>query len=225
MKKLFTAILSAIFISTVFSFTVYAQEETLISTFDLAEVDHGGFGAVEYKMSRVDGEYASFVGGKGAWIIDHGFFIGLGGYGMANENIHVEDDRRYAEEPGLYEDKPQLSFGYGGLLLGYVIGSDRLVHATISTIIGAGGVSKQYKDNNEESDYRDERHDEDWESRDGSGCFVLDPTLAVEINVTEWLRPTIGVGYRYVSGTDTQGIRDRDLSGFTISGALKFGSF
>lgn len=223
MKKIFKTAMLAIFMTTVFTFAAQAEEETLFNSVKLTELDHGGFGAVEYKLSRVDGEYASFVGGKAAWIIDHGFYLGFGGYGMANQNIHVEDDTSYMADPGLYEEQPRLAFGYGGLLLGYVIGSDRLVHATVSTLVGAGGVSKDYRE--QDAHMYDDDDEENWDSGDGSGVFVLDPTLAVEFNVTEWFRPTIGVGYRYVSGSDIQGIRDRDLSGFTVSAALKFGAF
>jgi hypothetical protein len=198
-------------------------EQTLFSSIDLEDADHGGYGAPEFKFSRINGEPAYFVGAKGGWIINHCFYLGGGFYGMVNDNITIEDDPKYEADPNIYEREPNLNFGYGGMMLGVVIGSNSIVHANFSTLIGGGGVNKNYDLIDPLQSHSDDDDDDD--VNDGAAVFVLEPTLELEMNVTKWLRPAVGVGYRYVTGLDLEGVREKDLRDFTTTISLKFGSF
>ena len=55
--------------------------------------------------------------------------------------------------------------------------------------------------------------------------FVLDPVLAVEINVIRYMHVAVQAGYRLVSGVGLTGLRNRDVSGFTFGAIAKFGVF
>ena len=113
--------------------TSFAQEETLIGN---GEITHGGFGGPVIKYTQIKGEPALLIGGRGGWIINHSFVIGGGGYGLVSD---IEADNFLTFAP--LEPIPYLNFGYGGLELEYIIQSDKLMHFTVYTLIGAGGIS------------------------------------------------------------------------------------
>ena len=46
------------------------------------EASHGGFGAIVFKGSGVNDQFAGFFGARGAWMMDHVFALGLGAYMM-----------------------------------------------------------------------------------------------------------------------------------------------
>jgi hypothetical protein len=65
------------------------EEETLIS----GGIDSGGFGALVFKFSGVNDQFAGFAGARGGWIINHQFVVGGGGYGLTS-NICLDDSPR-----------------------------------------------------------------------------------------------------------------------------------
>ncbi len=193
------AIMILLALATVPSF---GQERTLIS----GPVAHGWFGGPQFMVGQVKGEAAVLIGGWGAWLINHTLIIGGGGYGLvydlpAGQTTSGEDQ--------------YLNFEYGGMTLGFILGSDRLVHLTANTLIGAGEVG-----------YRYHRLTEDWQEDSVHDLiFVIQPTLGVELNVTRFFRIAAGGSYRYVMGTDLADLTDYDLSGFGAELTLKFGKF
>jgi len=49
--------------------------------------------------------------------------------------------------------------------------------------------------------------------------------VAVEVNVTTFIRVALQSGYRVVRGVDLATLSNGDASGFTLGGAVKFGGF
>jgi hypothetical protein len=164
-----------------------AQERTLVG----GGLESGGFGAPVVKFSDIGGEFAVFAGARGGWIINHTLVLGLGGYGLASSI-------------GDYPGEREVEFGYGGLELEYINSSDDIVHFTILTLIGAGGVTALFDE--------------------GEAVFVLEPAANLEVNVTKWFRLGAGGGYRFVSGADLV-LSDDDLSAFFGVLTFKFGGF
>ncbi len=154
-----------------------AEQKTLVS----GDVDHGGFGGTVVKFSQIDGEFAVFAGGYGGWLINHTFMIGAGGYGLTNR-------------------EPELTMGYGGVILEYIAPSNNLIHFFGNVLIGAGS--------------------------EGQGAeqefFVVEPAVHLELNVTKNVRVGMGGSYRYISGL---GHRNSDLRGPSASFTIKFGKF
>lgn len=195
--------------SLALSIPSYAQEQTLIS----GPIQNGGYGGPVVKFSQVADKFAIFVGGYGGWLINHSFMIGGGGYGLANEI-------RGSQAAQLYYgtgDNLRLQFGYGGFMMEYIGEHDNLVHYSVSTLIGAGGVNYDYVDNL----YSPFHNNFD----EASACFVFEPSAGAELNVTRFFRINAGASYRLVRGSNLVGISDSDLSNFSFNLAFKFGKF
>jgi hypothetical protein len=187
-------------IIAVFALPAFGQDETLIG----AEFHSGGYGGAEVKIGPMLGTTGVLVGGRGGWVINHTFMIGGGGYGLVND-VRVKDIDVYGR-PAF------LGFGYGGLYLEYIGNSEKVVHYTIGMMIGGGGIEyrdslKTFKDHNPDA------------------VFVLEPSLSVEMNVTSFFRLGVGASYRYVSGVNTIGLTNKELSDVTGTITLKFGTF
>jgi hypothetical protein len=185
MKKL---LLLLILILVSLPLAANAQEKTLIG----GEIESGGYGGPVLKLSGVNNEFCVFIGGRGGWIINHAFIVGGGGYGLVTD---------------IYVDSKKLNVGYGGLELGYVFLSDSLVHFTVHSLFGFGGVS--------------------FESDPASAdeIFVIEPEATVVLNVTEFFRIAAGISYRLVTGVTTSGVSDASLSGLSGMLVFKFGNF
>lgn len=170
------------------------EDETLITR----KTTIGGFLAPVVKFSELNNEFAVLVGGQGGLIINRSFIIGLAGYGLAN-GIDVDT-------PG----NQLLDFGYGGLFLGYVNRSHKLVHLSIHSLIGGGGLR-----------YRMGFYD-DWYD---DVIFVFEPGIDLLVNVTRHVRIGFGGTYRFAHGVDFGGLSNNDISGPSASLILKFGKF
>jgi hypothetical protein len=62
-----------------------------------------------------------------------------------------------------------------------------------------------------------------------TATFVIEPAANVEVNILKWLRLGVGVGYRIVTGIDTN-INGRVYDNSTVSGifgvgTIKFGVY
>jgi hypothetical protein len=65
------------------------KENDQISTIFSKNRKNGGYGALSFNYTQIDGKDAFMMGARGAWIIDHSFAIGLGGNGFVNDiNYH-----------------------------------------------------------------------------------------------------------------------------------------
>ena len=201
MKKLYI-----FFICILFSIQLIAQDSTLIS----GKLESGGYGAPVVKFTQVKNQFALFVGGYGGWLINHTFLIGGGGYGLVNK-INYPEGVVLDQFIPYYEKR--ILFGYGGLVLEYIGNHSRLIHYSVSTLIGAGGLSYYYENNFDFHDYP------------GNSVFVFEPAVNLELNVTTFFRINAGISYRLVRGVDKFALTNDDLSGVSINLALKFGSF
>ena len=170
-----------------------AQERTLVGH----HMESGGFGAPVLKLSQVRGQFAVFVGGRGGWIINHKFVIGGGAYGLASDVPMPTSPLRRG-----------LEFGYGGFELEYIIASDNVIHATLMSLVGGGGIRID--------NYGWWEHD---------GVFVLEPAGSIELNVTTFFRLGIGGGYRWVTDVNSAFLTNADMTEWFGSFAFKFGKF
>lgn len=181
---------------------LFAQEETLLGK---GKISHGGFGGPVVKFTSINKHFGVLVGGQGGWIINHTFVIGGGGYGLVN---NVKTTNMFLGDSQL------LNFGYGGVELHYINSSDKLVHYTVSLLIGGGGIGYRYPNN----------WDWDWDTHTKS-FFVMEPTFRVMLNVTSFFRIGLGGGYRLVSGADLDDLKDSEISGPSAEIVFKFGKF
>lgn len=168
-----------------------AQQETLVD----GPLRSGGFGAPVIKLGEVNDRFAVLLGGRGGWIVNDAFVIGVGGYGLANQHQRRVD---------------ALQMGYGGLDLEYVNRPHELVHVSVGVLVGGGGVrfwpstSRGYWD---------------------GAFFVAEPSVSLELNVTPVFRVAFGGGYRAVDALSVPGLTNRDLAGWAGHVQFKFGKF
>lgn len=185
----------------------------------------GGYGAPEIKVGPINGNTGLLLGGRGGWIIGHKFVIGGGGYGLTSNNTFQENPAdKPASVPGDSTRTIGIDMGYGGLILEFIALPKSAVHLSFPVLIGGGGSSLGAKTYVGQSSY----YPEGWETYDfieSTGFFVFEPGVFAELNMTKFFRLSAGATYRLIAGADLQRLNNKNLSGFTFSLALKFGSF
>jgi hypothetical protein len=187
-------VLAALFLTAALA----AQEETLIGE----GMHSGGYGGPVWKLTSINGQTTSLSGGRGAWLINHKFGIGAGGYGTITD---VKSTYSLNGRP-LY-----IQLEYGGAELEYIHDSNKVLHWTALLFFGNGTV-------------RLRQHSPDREVQ-SDRIYVLEPSLNADVNLAKWFRIGVGATYRYVMGLDLAPLDASDVSGFTGLVCLKFGSF
>jgi hypothetical protein len=185
-------------------------------------IKNGGYGGLEVKFSQVNSKDKSmgiWVGGRGGWIINSVFSIGGGGWGLVTHHkIWEKNDTSY-----------YVNCGYGGLFLEYINSSNNLVHFTINSLIGAGGLSYSQRRNS----FTNDLNNEDWNIM-GQSFMVIEPGITADLNVFKWFRISAGASYRSIlfldfNHTFSDGAIGKttgsDLSGFNFNLMFKFGKF
>ena len=171
----------------------------------------GGYGAFTIGYSKINGQDALLMGGRGEWVIGHGFGLGLGGYGFINDPIyHPIDDLNYA-----------LAGGYGGLIMEPILFGWFPVHLSFPILIGAGGVANTAYS----ADYYDPYEYYDGWMVGSAAFFVAEFTAEVEFNLVRFFRLAIFGSYRYTSDINIATIPTNAIRGWSGGMTFKFGSF
>ncbi len=163
----------------------------------------GEYGTVASKIGMVRSTKALFVGGRGGWIIDHTFAIGIGGYTLLNDI-----EARIPDTAGNH----LMTLNYGGVDLEYISPIGESYYLAIQALVGAGAIGHK------EIPYLDRRQYHD-------PFFVLEPSVTVEIAVTKIFRIGIGASYREVAWLESNLATQADLSGPSGFLSLKVGFF
>lgn len=215
----------ALIFGTFLSASTFAQEnDTKVPDSNIQTVFKGGthsvrgYGAITNKFTYLGGEFANLVGAYGGVYINHQFMIGVGAAAMTN-NLSV---------PLKYSANPlrDMSYEYGqvGLMMEYVVGSNKAVHVAFNLFSGAGFTLQH-----ERYDWHDHDHDDDFDFdedvKDENWFFVVEPGVQVEINVFKWMRFSPGISYRAAFESEGMGMRDSDISNVSYNATLKFGRF
>jgi hypothetical protein len=101
--------------------SAHAQSRQKTETVVTGDKQLGFTVSPEVKFSRVDGEFANFVGATVGLVVKPDFFIGVGGYGRPTETSSNQ-------------------MGYGGLVLQYTLRPHRIIHYSIGGLLGAGSA-------------------------------------------------------------------------------------
>jgi hypothetical protein len=175
-----------------------------------------GFGAPFIDFSSVDNEFAVCLGGGAALMVNQTFFIG--GYFEGIMTNHYRPDLQTIVDA----QKPKISLEHGGIWMGYVYKHQKAVHGGLSMKLGWGEIDlKDGESGNPASDF-------DYRDR----IFTIQPQAELELNLTEWFKVNVGVGYRFITGIDaTYQIEDNpvnfydnsDFNSFVGTIALIFG--
>ncbi len=190
MKHIIKHILLVLLIS-VSAMPAFAQIQTLLDR----EFEIGSFAAPVAKFTLFDDEFGIIAGGRGGWVFDRTIGIGAGGYFLVNDVPSGVNDL-------------DLDIRYGGLEVEFIGDSDRLVHYSFMTLIGAGRVGFRNGNGNERDTF-----------------FIAEPSADVTLNVTNFLRVALGAGYRFTLDVDAPGLDNESLNGPTVTLTFKIGSF
>ena len=163
----------------------------------------GVFGSPLIKYTKLNSEDALIVGARGGWAFNSMITIGGGAYGLLND-IPIN---------AAQSDTNFINLGYGGIIAEYVDMSDNMIHWQVNMLLGTGAVSTRNGNKTGENDM----------------IFILEPGADGVLNISSTIRVALGISYRFVSGVDPDNFNDylnnSDLSGFTASLTLLFGSF
>lgn len=174
--------------------------------------DLNGFGGIDVKISDIKDNRVLITGAQGGVLVNRRYIVGLAGYGIATE---VQFDGMVGAD-----EKPlNLHGGYGGIVLGGMVGSKEVIHLVFPVFLGAGSLDVSDKDyfpnNPNDAEFTIER----------SAFMVIEPAAQVEFNITEHFRLAAGMSYRYVTGTQLQNVSNTELSGGAVTVSFRFGRF
>ena len=171
----------------------------------------GGYGAFTIGYSQIGGRDALLMGGRGEWVIGHGFGLGIGGYGFVNDPIYVAaEDLNYS-----------LAGGYGGLVMEPIILGWFPVHISLPILVGAGGVANT----SYSADWYDPYDYVDGYVEDATAFFVAEGRVELEFNLVRFFRLAVFGGYRYTTPIIMENTSEDALTGWNAGVTFKFGSF
>jgi hypothetical protein len=152
--------------------------------------------APDFKVTRFDGRTSELVGGYGGWLTDKTFFIGAGGYWLANN----ARDRR---------------LGYGGVVLQWMGRSDAAIGYSIKGLIGGGestlgqtisetirvanlrGIDGRQRPSPTAPTFTTQTITST--IRFHQAFFIAEPEADAVIRITKSLRLSLGAGYRLIA--------------------------
>ena len=171
----------------------------------------GGYGALSIGYTQIAGRDAILMGGRGEWVVGHGFGLGVAGYGFVNDPIYnAADNLNYA-----------LAGGYGGLVMEPIIMGWFPVHIALPILIGAGGVANT----SYSTDWYDPYYYPDGQFQDAAVFFVADAGVELEFNLVKFLRLSLFGTYRYTTDIIMDDAAEDALRGWNYGITFKFGSF
>lgn len=182
------------------------KNDDQISTIFSRNRHNGGYGALSFGYTEIDGKDAFLMGARGSWVIDHTFAIGLGGCGFVNNTNY----RNWIDN----EINNDLAGGYGGIYLEPILAPRLPVHISVPVLLGVGGIARI-----------DDRNPELWTTDQEDVYLVFEPSVELEFNMTRHFRLAGIVGYRYTSKIEMQNVNPDMLEGLNIGLIMKFGRF
>ncbi len=192
-KKL---ILAALLIST----GLTAQEQTLLGS----NMTHGGYGSWGVQIAQVNGQTAYLSTSQLAWLINHRYTVGLGGYNLIAS----------VDGPLTFDSQSQyISLDMGGVELGYIFSPNKMLHGSFRVLASMGQVS-----------YHNSDLDSSWQGEKNL-ITSISPSVDLMVNLTTFVHLGVTANYRLVNGVDLEGLSNSDLSGPSVGAVIQFGKF
>jgi hypothetical protein len=163
----------------------------------------GVYGALDARVSTVRNTTAILAGGRGGWIFDRSFGVGIGGYMLTNHvRAGVQDT----------SGNSWMTLSYGGLDLEYASSYNDAISVTYQALVGAGSIS------HDEIPYLDRRQYHD-------PFFVFEPGIGIELAVSRIFSLGLSVNYRFVGFLSSPLATNSELGGPEANLGLKVGIF
>jgi len=156
-----------------------------------------GFGSFNIDLLSMDGKTSGALGMDGAVLLNRSIYLGLygrGTFGSPSYDIISADSNSNLEKSS--------SFIHGGFIIGVNFVPERPVHFGFSTKFGGGAILlyDSYDYYHSCNTYKCNYYDHDvYVSRP---VFVITPQVDVEMNLTNWMKLKIGLGYQWVNNSE-----------------------
>jgi hypothetical protein len=181
------------------------------STEPLETIPSGFVAAPELKLSELNGESASLLGGRAGWLSDRKLFLGAGAYWLTSGAASAD-------------------LAYGGAIVEWFVRRSNQFNLSFGGLVGAGtGTLAVDTSELPVPVFRDARgrggrfsHRFPSTVRVNEGFFVAEPQANASYTFTDWLRLNFGAGYRLIGAAS--GLESR-LRGPTASVSLQLGKF
>ncbi len=214
MRNMFLGLLAILFLSIPAQsqdVVSHHQKNTLLGDKGLT----GGFVGFSTKLGETNKQEDAWLGGEVAAIFGNNLAIGVAGYGLINT----------IESPNLdFNDSPQFyQSGYGGIYVEPILFNRKVLSLSFPTVLGGGGIAETRV-----GGVIDDFEDFDLEASDlhNSDFFWLaEPGVAVNLNISRWMRLSAGASYRYAYSVDSALVEDDRLNSLNGNVSLKFGWF
>lgn len=150
------------------------------------EANWGFFIRPELKITPIKSQTTELAGGILGTSVGRALYLGVGAYTLVN-SVNADS--------GALKLKA-LDIWYVGAHADYTLFSTELFHGSLSGFIGGGQV------NNSASSA----------ISDSANLFIAEPDINLEFNLTTTLELGVGIGYRFVNGSDLGTLSNSDLS-------------
>jgi hypothetical protein len=177
----------------------------------------------EFQYGSLAGEFTPMAGVSGTLHINKKWGIGLAGYSTVNNFT-----------PTALNAKSLLNLNvmYGGLKLEYTPNPNAPIHVSFPLLIG-GGMARVDSASNYRSGFggRDRNNRREFNGRDNTDFWVIQPGINIEANVIRFLKIYAGASYRLTPSVNTETTTTlptptaNQLSGLNVSAGIKLGLF
>ena len=167
-------------------------------------VPSGFLVAPDFKITEVDRKTSALAGGYAGWLTDDTFFIGGGGYWLANR----ASDRQMA---------------YGGLVVQWLARRNEAFGFGAKALVGGGQATMVSDGNDIHIQDLDRDRFPTTRFRFHEGFFVAEPEVNLLVRLTKHVTLTGGAGYRFIGAEGRDGSRLSAARTFALSsGVLSF---
>ncbi|WKN42065.1 hypothetical protein [Tunicatimonas pelagia] len=101
---------------------------------------------IHFYGSDLETAASPLLGGTFGWVFNRSFMVGISGFGKIACTRYRANYPQHNDNGQVLEERHPmgLGYGYGGLLLGYILQFNRSVHVTFPVLIGLG-TSNEYE--------------------------------------------------------------------------------
>ena len=159
-------------------------------------------------------EVSPLIGGTFGWVFNRTLMIGLGGFGKIAKTRYRANYPQMDESGRVLQNRHPmgLGYGYGGVILGYILNANSPVHLKFPVLIGLGTSNE----------YEIEPDGDHGTTINSPGFFVVEPGVSLELNLVDELRLEVGVTYRYIDTSRFEQLDSGSLNGLGLKIALIF---
>lgn len=167
----------------------------------------------EFKVTSLGGDLAQLLGVQLGPSLGNRLYLGIAGYGLVSS----------VDGGSAFEDLGAFDLWYLGGAGDYTVLHHRMLHGSFGLFIGYGQLSLSQSvlvtttttaTDSETGETTTTTSAESQSVAESADLFVTEPNANLLVNVTdEGLELGLGLGYRFVNGSDFSGLEDSDLSG------------